>query len=136
MSKWRHYGRGVWKVSHLGAVNTGLPTGENALQYAWSLSLNIICASAQYVGGTAWAGGTSDRCVLARLPRAQIVSGYCIHMRIEAIFKNGTNSLENVIPSLNSAQQDKPADSLSEPWLMEKCPPGRTVMSGPVRNHL
>ena len=39
--------RGVWKVAHLGAVNIGLPTGENALQYAWSLSLNIICSSAQ-----------------------------------------------------------------------------------------
>ena len=36
----------VWKVAHLRAVNTGLPTGENALQYAWSLSLNIICALA------------------------------------------------------------------------------------------
>ena len=71
-------------------------------------SVNIICASAQYVEGTAWARGTFDRCVLARLPRAQIVSGYCIHMRIEAIFQNGTSSLDNVIPSLNSAQQDKP----------------------------
>ena len=102
-------GRGVCKVAHLGSVNTGLPTGENALQYAWSLFLNMICASAQYVEGTAWARG--DRCVLARLPRAQIVSRYCIHMRIEAIFQNGTNSLDNVIPRLNSAQQDKPTGS-------------------------
>ena len=74
------------------------------------LSLNIICASAQYVEGTAWARGTFDRCVLARLPRAQIVSGYCIHMRIKAIFQNGTNSFD-VIPRLNSAQQDKPTGS-------------------------
>ena len=29
-------------------------------------------------------------------------------MRIEAIFQNGTNRVDNVIPSLNSAQQDKP----------------------------
>ena len=75
------------------------------------LSLNIICASAQYLEGTAWARGTFDRCVLARVPRVQIVSGYCIHMRIKAIFQNGTNSLDNVIPSLNSAQQDKPTGS-------------------------
>ena len=27
-------------VAHLDAVNTGLPTGENALQCAWSLSLS------------------------------------------------------------------------------------------------
>ena len=52
-------------------------------------SHNIICASAQYVEGTAWARGTFVRCVVARLPRAQIVSG---HMRIEAIFQNGTYS--------------------------------------------
>ena len=51
------------------------------------LSLNIICASEQYVEVTAWDRGTFDRCVLARLPRTQIVSGYCMHMRIEAIFK-------------------------------------------------
>ena len=57
---------------------------------------------------TAWARGTFDRCVLARPPRAQIVSGYYIHMRIEAIFQNGINSLDNVIPNLNSAQLDKP----------------------------
>ena len=76
-----------------------------------SLSLNIICASPQYVEETAWARDTFEHCVQARLPRAQIVSGYCIHMRIEAIFQNGTNSLDNVIPSLNSAQQDKPTDS-------------------------
>ena len=84
VSKWRHLGRGVWKVAHLGAVNTGLPTGENALQYAWSLSLdlNIICVSAQYVEGNAWARSTFDCCVLARAPRTQIVNGYCIHMRI------------------------------------------------------
>ena len=75
------------------------------------LSLNIICASAQYVEGTAWARGSFDRCVLARLPRAQIVSGYCIHMRIEAIFQSGTNCLDNDIPPLNSAQQDKPTGS-------------------------
>ena len=102
-------------MSHLGAVNTGLPTEENALQYAWSISLslsiNIICALAQYVEGTAWARGTFDHCVLAWLPRAHIISGYCIHMRIEAIFQKGTNSLDNVIPSLNSAQQDKPSGS-------------------------
>ena len=61
--------------------------------------------------GTAWARGTFDRCALSRLPRAQIVSGYCIHMRIEAILQTGTNSLENVILSLNSAQQDKPTGS-------------------------
>ena len=76
-----------------------------------SLSLNKICASAQYVEGTVWARGTFDRCVLAQLPRAQIVRRYCIHMRIEAIFQNGTNSLDNDIPSLNSAQQDKPTGS-------------------------
>ena len=75
------------------------------------LSLNIICVSAQYIEVTAWARGTFDRCVLARLPRAQIISGYCIHMRIKAIFQNGINSLDNVIPSLNSAQQDKPTGS-------------------------
>ena len=75
------------------------------------LSLNIICASAQYMEGTAWARGTFDRCVLARLPRAQIVSRYCMHMRIEAIFQNGTNSFDNVIPSLKSAQKDKPTGS-------------------------
>ena len=57
--------------------------------------------------GTAWARGTFDRCVLARIPRAQIVNGYCLYMRIEGIFQNGTNSLDNVIPSLNSAQQYK-----------------------------
>ena len=62
-----------------------------------SLSLNIICASAQYVEETAWDGGTFDRCVLALLPRAKIVSGYCIHMRIEAIFQNGTNSLTYIM---------------------------------------
>ena len=83
MSKWRHLGR----VTHLGAVNTGLPAGQNALQYAWSLSLNILCSSAQYVEGTGWDRGTFYRCVLARLPRAQIVGGYCIHVRVEAIFK-------------------------------------------------
>ena len=49
------------------------------------ISHNISCAPEQ-VEGTAWARGTFDRCVLARLPRAHIVSGYCIHMRIEAIF--------------------------------------------------
>ena len=42
---------------------------------------------------------------------SQIVSEYCIHMRIEAIFQNNTNSLNNVIPSLNSAEQDKPTGS-------------------------
>ena len=61
------------------------------------LSLNIICSSAQYVEGTAWALGTFDRCVLARLLRAQIVSGYCLHMRIKGIFQYGSNSLDNVI---------------------------------------
>ena len=45
--------RGLESCTQLGAVNTGLPTGENALQYASSLSLNLICASAQYVEGTA-----------------------------------------------------------------------------------
>ena len=58
-----------------------------------------------------WARDTFNRCVLARLSRAQIVSGYCMHMRIEAIFQNGTNRSDNVIPSLNSAQQDKPTGS-------------------------
>ena len=92
---------------------TRLTTEENALQYAWSLPVNIICASPQYVEGTAWARVTFDRCVLARLPRAQIVSGYCIHMRIEAIklFQNGTSGLDNVIPSLNSAPQGRSTGS-------------------------
>ena len=44
--------------------------------------------------GTAWARGSFERWLRARLPRAQIVSGYCIHMRIETIFQNGTNSLD------------------------------------------
>ena len=61
--------------------------------------------------GTAWARGTFDRCVLARLPRAQIASGYRMHMRIETIFQNSTYSLDNVIPGLSSAQQDKPTGS-------------------------
>ena len=86
---------------------------------------------------TAWARSTLDRCVLARLPRAQIVSGYCIHMRIEAIFQNGTISLDNVIPNLNSALKTSQPVQLYEPRLMEKCPQlGRTVMSDLVRNRL
>ena len=32
-------------------------------------------------------------------------------MRIEAIFQNGTNGSDNVMPRLNSAQQDKPTSS-------------------------
>ena len=56
------------------------------------LTFNIICVSAQFVEGTAWSRGTFHRCVLAQLPTAQIVSGYCIHMRVEAIFQNDTNS--------------------------------------------
>ena len=37
-----HWGRGVWKLAHKGAVNTGVSRGENALQYAWFLS-QLLC---------------------------------------------------------------------------------------------
>ena len=35
-------GERVGKVAHEGAVHTGVPKGENALHYAWSLSIHIF----------------------------------------------------------------------------------------------
>ena len=101
------------------------------------ISHNISCASARYVEGTARARGTFDRCVLARLPRAQIVSG---HIRIEAIFhfKMAPWPIALIMSYLTETPHSKTNQpvKLCEPRLMEKCPLGRTVMSGPVRNRL